>query len=80
MGVSLVITIVFSLFAVLPTIVLPTESFVVYLEYAFNILDVVFYVLPAPTVFAIFSIIMTLQVWRILVSLVKTLWDLLPIV
>ena len=79
MGIFTVVPIVFGLFALLPAITIPADSFAVYMEKAFDVLEVVFYVLPADTVFAIFSIILALQAWRIVVSVLRTLWDVLPI-
>ncbi len=41
--------------------------------------QVIFYVLPMGTVFGILSIVFALHSFRILICLIKTLWDLLPI-
>lgn len=47
---------------------------------AIQYLNVAFYILPMGTVFSICSLIVLLQVFRIAVSLVKTIWALLPLV
>lgn len=41
--------------------------------------QVVFYIVPMATVFAILSITLSLHAFRIVIALIKTLWDLLPI-
>lgn len=38
-----------------------------------------FYVLPIKTVIAIFGLFLATMAFRIIVSLIKTLWDLLPL-
>lgn len=45
-----------------------------------DILSVVGYLLPMGTIAAIVAIICALTAWKVLVSLITTLWDLLPIV
>lgn len=47
---------------------------------AVQYLNVAFYVLPMGTVFTICSILVLLQVFRIAVSIIKTIWSLLPLV
>ena len=41
-------------------------------------ISVILYFFPMNTVFTIFSIVVTLMVFRIFISLIKTLWDLIP--
>ena len=41
--------------------------------------QVVFYIVPMATVFSIIAITLSLHAFRIVVALIKTLWDLLPI-
>ena len=41
--------------------------------------QVIFYIVPMTTVFAILTITLSLHAFRIVVALIKTLWDLLPI-
>ena len=39
---------------------------------------VIFYIVPMDTVFAIASIVIALHSFRIVIALIKTLWDVLP--
>ena len=50
------------------------------MSYFISLLRVVFYLLPMDTVVVIVSIIVSFTTWRIIVSLLRTLWDVLPIV
>lgn len=43
-------------------------------------LDVVMYLLPMQTVVMMISIVIWITVFRIVISLIKTLWELLPVV
>lgn len=45
-----------------------------------DIVSVVLYLLPINTVFAILTIVVALNIFKIIVSIVKTIWDLLPLV
>ena len=49
------------------------------MSYFISLLRVVFYLLPMDTVVVIVSIIISFTTWRIIVTLIRTLWDLLPI-
>lgn len=49
------------------------------MSYFISLLRVVFYLLPMDIVVVIVSIIISFTTWRIIVSLIRTLWDLLPI-
>lgn len=53
-------------------------------ETAFNtfldFLKVICYILPMPTVLFILTTIIAVTVFRIIISLIKTIWDLLPLV
>lgn len=69
-----------TLFGLVPAIVLPTESFSEYLKMAFDILEIVLFVLPSGTVITIFSIIMSIQLLRIVIAFIKMIWSLLPVV
>lgn len=75
-----VLPIVLGLFTLILPASLPVESYANLMETVFDFLSVVFYILPAGTIFTIFSIVLALNTWRIIVSIIKTLWDLLPIV
>lgn len=44
----------------------------------FDVLRVAGYFLPMRTVFSILTMIVTLVVFRIVVALIKTVWDLIP--
>lgn len=46
----------------------------------FDVLEMVCYLLPMPTIIAIFFIVVGFTAFRIVISLIKTIWDLLPIV
>ena len=48
--------------------------------YFIDILRVAGYMLPIRTVGTIASLIVSLTVFRIIISLIKTVWDLLPLV
>ena len=45
-----------------------------------NVLKIIFYVLPMPALLPIFYITVSLMTFRIVISLLKTLWGILPIV
>lgn len=49
------------------------------LSYFFGIVETVFYLLPMYTVARIVTIIISLMSFRIFVSLIRTVWDILPI-
>ena len=62
--------------------VLPNVSWTVNVSFvtsAVEFLACVFYVLPMTTVFAIITILCALQAFRVGVAVIKTIWDLLPI-
>lgn len=50
-----------------------------FLDTALSVISGVCYFLPMGTVGAIFAILVSLMAFRIAVSLIKTLWELLPI-
>lgn len=47
---------------------------------ALNIIRTAAYLLPMPTVAAIVAIIVSITITRIVISIIKTIWDLLPLV
>lgn len=49
-------------------------------EIFFDVVEVVAYMLPWDTVAAIVSLIITITIFRIIVSIIKTIWDILPLV
>lgn len=48
--------------------------------YFFSIVRSVLYLLPVNTIISIISIIIALGLFRIFIAIVKTIWDLLPLV
>ena len=74
---AVIILIVFALLAALPAITINADA--VISSSAFSYIRAAMYFIPAGTCASILAIIMGLQVWRIIVSLVKTIWELLPI-
>lgn len=66
-----------SLLSLLPTIELsiPTSTFTSF----FNALRVVCYLLPMGTILNIVSLIIVIIVFKIFVSVIKTLWQLIPL-
>ena len=46
----------------------------------FDVLEMVCYLLPMNTIITIFGIVVGVTVFKAIVSLIKTIWDLLPIV
>lgn len=75
---SLVLSIVQGILSLIPDIdwSIPPNVFASAVQY----LGVAFYVLPMGTVFTICSLLVVLQMFRIAVSLIKTIWALLPLV
>lgn len=65
-----------SLFSILPDISWNVDSGV--FTAFFDILRMVGYLLPMPTVIAILRIIIVINGFKIGVSIVKTIWDLIP--
>ena len=47
-------------------------------SYFLDIVRIVGYLVPAQTVYAIITLIVAFTVFRIIISLIKTIWDLLP--
>lgn len=45
----------------------------------FDVLRMVCYLLPMPTVIAIIYLVICFTAFRIIISLVKTIWDLIPL-
>lgn len=75
---NIVFNIVSGMFSALPDVTWSVETTA--FEYFFDIIRVVGYLLPWHTVVAIVSIIIWLSVFRICVSVIKSIWDLLPFV
>ena len=47
-------------------------------SYFLDIVRIVGYLVPAQTVYAIITLMVAFTVFRIIISLIKTIWDLLP--
>ena len=74
---AVLILIVFALIMALPTIRIDEQGAIS--SPAFQYIRAALYFIPTGTCAAILTIIVGLQVYRIIVSLVKTIWELLPI-
>lgn len=76
--ITLLYNFVHGLFALLPdmTFSVNTSAFSFFL----GIVKIAGYLLPWSTVGAIVAIIIALNIFKILISFIKTIWDLLPIV
>lgn len=48
--------------------------------YFMSIVDVVCYMLPVNTIITIAGIVIDLMIFRIVIAIVRTVWDLLPLV
>jgi len=75
---NIIFTIVTGLFSILPdwSWNVNTGAFGV----ALNIIRTVTYLLPMSTVVAIVNIIVSITIFRIVISIIKTIWELLPLV
>lgn len=75
---DIVFDIVTGLFTLAPEITwtVDTTAF----TYVRDILSVVGYLLPMDTIFAIVVMIVSITVFKVVIALITTLWDLLPIV
>lgn len=76
--INLVFGIVEGLLSLLPDISWNVDGTV--FDIFFDVLEMVCYLLPMGTVFAIFLIVVGLTMFRVVISLIKTIWDLLPLV
>ena len=74
---AVLILIVFALLAALPAITIDVNSVVS--SSAFSYIRAALYFVPVGTCAAILALILGLQVWRIIVALVRTIWAVLPI-
>lgn len=76
------LTIVFNLVMILLDLI-PDVSFTIPADTVSGLTDffhIIFYVVPVSTVLAIMSISIMLHSFRLIVSLIKTIWNLLPFV
>ena len=74
---AVLILIVFALIVALPTIHIDEQGAIS--SPAFQYIRAALYFIPSGTCAAILAIIVGLQVWRVIVTLIKTIWELLPI-
>lgn len=72
--------VVMGLLVLVPPVVLSPESYEQYLNIFFGFLETILYILPAPTVLTIVTILIGLQLFRIVISFIKMIWDILPVV
>ena len=75
---NIVFNIVTGLLGLLPDISWSIDSGA--FSYFLDIVRVVGYLLPAQTVYAIVSLIIAINIFKVVISLIKTVWDLLPLV
>lgn len=66
-----------TIFSYLPVMQFDIDTSV--LEGLYDILSLCLYFFPWAQVSPILAIIVVLQVWRIVITLIRTLWDLLPL-
>ena len=74
--IALALVIVLGLIAVLPTIHIDVDTVIA--SNAFSYIRAALYFIPAGTCVSILTIILGLWIFRVIVSLVKVIWDLLP--
>lgn len=75
---DMVFALVMGLLSLLPNVSWPVNASLI--TNALEWLHVVCYILPLGTIKAILAIIVVLQAFRIVISLIKTIWGILPIV
>ena len=75
---NIVFSLVQWLLGFLPDISFNVESSA--FDYFIGIIQVAAYMLPMNTIFAIIGIIVALTLFRIVIAIIKTVWDLLPLV
>ena len=75
--VAVIVLIVFALLMALPTIRIDSQGAIY--SPAFQYVRAALYFIPTGTCAAILTIIVGLQVYRIIVALIKTIWELLPL-
>lgn len=75
---NVIFSIVSGILSMLPDITINVDDSAI--EYFFNILRVVCYFLPMGTVIAMVTLIIALSVFRVVIAVIRTIWDLLPLV
>ncbi len=74
----IIIAVVFALICAVP--VISIDAAAVTSSSAIDFIRVALYFIPVNTVTAILAITMGLWIFRIIVALIKTIWDMLPVV
>ena len=75
---NIVFGIVYKLLEMLPEVTLSADTSA--FSYFISFIRVAMYILPMPTVCAVVSLIFAFTVVRIVIAVIKTVWDLLPVV
>lgn len=75
---NIVFSIVSGMLNLLPDVTWSVESS--FFDYLVSFIRMVGYLLPWGTVTAIVSLVVALTVFRIIIAIIKTVWDLLPLV
>lgn len=75
---NIIFGIVSGMFSMLPDITWSVDSSA--FEYVLGIFQVVGYLFPWGTVTAIVSLIIALSIFRVVIAIIKSVWDLLPLV
>lgn len=75
---NIIFNIVSGLLSLLPDITWSVETSA--FEYFVSIIQCVGYLLPWGTVSTIVSLIVALSIFRIIIAIIKSVWDLLPLV
>ena len=74
---AVIILVVFALILALPTIRIDEQGAIS--SPVFQYIRAALYFIPTGTCSIILRIIIGLQVWRVIVALIKTIWELLPV-
>jgi len=75
--IAVILVIVFALIAAIPTIRIDKEA--VISSNAFAYIRAAMYFIPVGTCAAILTIILGLQVWRLIVAIIRFIWDIIPL-
>lgn len=76
--INIIFTIVYGLLGLVPDVTVSVDSSA--FTYFLGIIDVGCYLLPMTTVHTILVLIIALGVFKIGIAVIKTIWDLLPLV
>ena len=75
---DVIFSVLSGMLAMLPDITWSPDSN--WVEVVLSVMKVVGYLVPWDTVVAIISIVISFTIFRIVISIIKTIWDLLPVV